>query len=77
MSRYVDIDGERVKLPLFPGEILTMLLDKLRERQSWCPYCGGEYCCNASCPLDGIWSKRVEEPRESPVNEEDPWTDDV
>ena len=58
MSRYVNIDGERVKLPLFPGEILTMLLDKLRERQSWCPYCGGEHVCQEECVLEKHWFRR-------------------
>jgi hypothetical protein len=62
MSRYVNIDGERVKLPMFPGDILHALLDKMRERQSWCPYCGGEMGCESECVLDGIWFKHVEEP---------------
>lgn len=72
MSRYVNIDGERVKLPLFPGEILSSLLDRLRENQSFCPYCSSEHCCQADCVLDGIWFKRVEGPEATQLPDVDP-----
>ena len=35
--------------------ILKLLLDKLRESQSFCPYCAGEYACDDECPLKGLW----------------------
>lgn len=35
--------------------ILTNLLSKLHERQSWCPMCGGEYVHDRGCDLDGLW----------------------
>jgi len=36
--------------------ILEALLDKLRERGSYCPYCGGEYVhTDHSCILYGLW----------------------
>ena len=43
--------------------ILQKLLDALKERQSWCPYCGGEYVHNhgwsgeerVPCILKGRW----------------------
>lgn len=37
------------------SQILTALLSKLKERQSWCPYCNGEYTHNAECVLKGLW----------------------
>ncbi len=44
-------------------KVLAKLLDRLRERQSWCPYCGGEYTHDPSkwvhdtntCVLNGLW----------------------
>jgi hypothetical protein len=39
-------------------DILTKLLDKLREGQSFCPYCGGEVTCRTECPLEGLWFKK-------------------
>ena len=45
------------------SNILIRLLERLRERQSWCPYCGGEVVCPDLCALYGIWFKR-EEPTE-------------
>jgi hypothetical protein len=36
--------------------ILFALLNKLRERRSSCPYCGGEKVHNSdSCILYGLW----------------------
>lgn len=35
--------------------VLERLLDKLRERQSWCPYCSGEYVHDDECILKGMW----------------------
>jgi len=37
------------------GSLLIALLDKLRERQSWCPYCGGETTHEADCLLENLW----------------------
>jgi len=31
------------------------LISKLKERQSWCPYCGGEYVHNQDCAINGLW----------------------
>lgn len=41
--------------------ILTNLLDKLRERQSWCPYCEQEYTCNTNCELKDLWFEKTNE----------------
>ncbi len=38
-------------------KILLALLNKLRERQSWCPMCGGEYVHDKDCELEGLWFK--------------------
>lgn len=39
--------------------ILEALLDKLRERGSYCPYCSGEYVhTDESCVLYGLWFNR-------------------
>lgn len=38
-------------------QILTMLLDKLKERTSYCPYCSGEVAHIEQCPLEGLWFK--------------------
>jgi hypothetical protein len=38
-----------------PMRILMTLLRALRERQSFCPLCGGEYVCDSGCALDGVW----------------------
>lgn len=37
--------------------ILFNLLNKLKESQSYCPYCGGEKIHDAHCILDGLWFK--------------------
>ncbi len=35
---------------------LMKLISKLKERQSWCPYCGGECAhSDSECILRGLW----------------------
>lgn len=34
---------------------LQILIDKLKERQSWCPLCGGEYIHDENCEIEGLW----------------------
>ena len=34
---------------------LEQLLDRLKESQSWCPYCCGEYAHDNDCILRGMW----------------------
>lgn len=36
-------------------QILMILLDKLKERTNYCPYCSGEYVHTEQCPLEGLW----------------------
>lgn len=36
-------------------DILTQLLNHLKEKQSYCPMCGGEYVCEPNCILDELW----------------------
>lgn len=35
--------------------ILESLLEKLKERQSYCPLCGGEFACDSRCILEDFW----------------------
>jgi len=43
--------------------ILFALLNKLRERQSHCPYCGGEKVHDSSgCALYGLWFDHERDP---------------
>lgn len=34
---------------------LEELLEVIRQRQSWCPYCGGEKVHGDNCILWGMW----------------------
>jgi hypothetical protein len=34
------------------------LLNRIREQQRHCPYCGGEYACHPDCILKDEWFKR-------------------
>lgn len=45
---------------------LERLLDVIRERQSWCPYCAGEKVhASDRCILYGMWfSREIEEEEE-------------
>ena len=49
------------------NDILLSLLSKLKERQSWCPYCGGEHVHTEECVLKGLW---FEEDTNSEWNED-------
>lgn len=42
------------------ADILEKFLEQLRDRQSWCPSCGGECVCNSACLLNGLWFKKAE-----------------
>lgn len=48
---------------------LKKLLDKLKERQSWCPCCGGESVHDYGCVLEGHWFRS--ETEDDGVGEED------
>jgi hypothetical protein len=41
-----------------PEAILIALLEKLRVRQSCCPYCQSEFICDEQCVLKGLWFRR-------------------
>lgn len=36
-------------------QMLAVLLAALRNRQSWCPCCGGAYVCELECILRAVW----------------------
>lgn len=59
-KRFMEIDGDMIEILPFPGDILNALLDKLREGQSFCPFCGGEMVCDNECVLRGLWHKEEE-----------------
>ena len=40
---------------MFEGVFKTKLLKKLKETQSWCPYCAEEYVHEEDCILEGLW----------------------
>jgi len=46
------------------NQVLLQLLEKLKVRQSWCPYCGGEYVHSSNCVLRGLWFPDDPEPKD-------------